>query len=62
MADQAVLLARGPWEPGRVEATWRDDPWQPPAEVERRADEAVDELRERGSPAHDGEAARLAGW
>ena len=30
--------------------------------MERGADEAVDALRERGSPAHDGLAARLAGF
>jgi ADP-ribose pyrophosphatase YjhB (NUDIX family) len=62
MAQEARLLARGPWRPGQVESVWRSDPWQPSAELERRADEAVDELRRRGSPAHDGEAARLAGW
>jgi 8-oxo-dGTP pyrophosphatase MutT (NUDIX family) len=56
------LLARGPWRPGQIESVWRDDAWQPPAELVRRADAAVDELRERGSPAHDGEAARLADW
>jgi ADP-ribose pyrophosphatase YjhB (NUDIX family) len=62
VADQAVLLARGPWDPERVESTWSSERWEPPAEVERRADAAVDALRDRGSPAHDGEAARLAGW
>jgi ADP-ribose pyrophosphatase YjhB (NUDIX family) len=60
--QQATLLARGPWEPRRVESLWRADRWQPPLEVERSADAAVDALRERGSPAHDGPAARLAGW
>jgi 8-oxo-dGTP diphosphatase len=59
---QASLLARGPWAPECVEAVWRADCWRPPADVERRADAAVEELRERGSPAHDGTAARLAGW
>src|SRR5688572_17585336 len=62
MAEQGSLLARGPWDPGRVESVWRRDAWEPPAEAERLADAAVDALRERGSPAHDGEAARLAGW
>src|ERR687894_552432 len=62
MAEQGRLLARGPWRPGQVESVWRDETWQAPADVERRADAAVDELRERGSPAHDGEAARLAAW
>jgi 8-oxo-dGTP diphosphatase len=62
MAQEARLLARGPWRPGRVESVWRSDPWQPGPELERRADAAVAELRDRGSPAHDGEAARLASW
>ena len=62
MAEQGRLLARGPWRPGQVESVWRDETWVAPADVERRADAAVDELRERGSPAHDGEAARLAAW
>ena len=33
-----------------------------PAEVDRLADAAVEGLRERGSPAHDGMATRLAAW
>jgi 8-oxo-dGTP diphosphatase len=45
-----------------VEAHWREDAYEPPPEVQRRADEAVDDLRERGSPAHDGLATRLVDW
>jgi ADP-ribose pyrophosphatase YjhB (NUDIX family) len=56
------LLARGPWSPEHIESTWLPDRWQPPEDIERRADAAVDELRERGSPAHDGEAARLSSF
>jgi 8-oxo-dGTP diphosphatase len=56
------ILARGPWEAGQVEARWLPEAYEPPAEVERMADVAVDELRDRGSPAHDGLATRLAGW
>src|SRR3954449_11229839 len=48
--------------PDQVESLWRDEVWEPSADVERLADAAVDALRERGSPAHDGEAARLSGW
>jgi 8-oxo-dGTP diphosphatase len=62
VADEGRLLARGPWSPDQVEPIWREEMWQPPADVERMADAAVDALRERGSPAHDGAAARLAGW
>jgi 8-oxo-dGTP diphosphatase len=36
--------------------------WEPPADVAQQADAAVDALRDRGSPAHDGEAARLSAW
>jgi 8-oxo-dGTP diphosphatase len=62
VAEQASLLARGPWAPGSVESVWRPETWEPPADVERLADEAVRALRDRGSPAHDGPAARLAAW
>jgi 8-oxo-dGTP diphosphatase len=57
-----ALLARGPWSPEQVDAHWRDDAYEPPPEIEREADAAVDELRERGSPAHDGMATRLVDW
>ena len=53
------VLARGPWAPEEVEPRWRREAWQPPPEMERDADAAIAALRERGSPAHDGMAARL---
>jgi 8-oxo-dGTP diphosphatase len=56
------LLARGPWRPDQVDAVWREDAYEVPAEVERLADGAVEGLRERGSPAHDGMATRLVDW
>jgi 8-oxo-dGTP diphosphatase len=56
------ILARGPWETDQVEARWLDEAYEPPAEVERLADAAVDDLRDRGSPSHDGLATRLARW
>jgi 8-oxo-dGTP diphosphatase len=56
------ILARGPWEADQVEARWLDEQYEPPPEVQRMADAAVDDLRDRGSPAHDGLATRLAGW
>lgn len=62
MPERGRLLARGPWAPEQIESVWREDVWEPPAELERQADEAVQLLRDRGSPAHDGEAARLAAW
>jgi 8-oxo-dGTP diphosphatase len=56
------ILARGPWQADEVEARWLDDAYEPPDEIQRLADAAVDGLRERGSPSHDGLATRLAGW
>jgi 8-oxo-dGTP diphosphatase len=56
------VLARGPWRPDQVEAVWHEDPYEPSAEEERLADGAVEGLRERGSPTHDGLATRLLDW
>src|SRR3954468_23132832 len=56
------VLARGPWRPDQVEAVWREDAYTVPAQRERMADGAVESLRERGSPAHDGMATRLVAW
>jgi 8-oxo-dGTP diphosphatase len=60
--DAPSLLARGHWSPDQVETVWRDDPWLPTNALERSADDAIDALRERGSPSHDGMAARLASF
>ena len=62
MALTPGLLARGPWSPEQVEPAWSDQNWEPPEQMERDADDAVAALRDRGSPAHDGLAARLAGF
>lgn len=59
MAVSAGILARGPWEPDQVAAAWREDPFEPPGEATDAADVALDALRRRGSPSHDGLAARL---
>ena len=56
------ILARGPWTPAQVGTSWRDAPYEPPPEMTSAADAAIHELRERGSPTHDGLAARLAAW
>jgi ADP-ribose pyrophosphatase YjhB (NUDIX family) len=56
---QAELLARGPWDLDRVEARWRDEPFEPPAERTVAANGAIAALRDRGSPSHDGLSARL---
>jgi 8-oxo-dGTP diphosphatase len=57
-----AILARGPWEAGSVETRWRDERYEADADKERAADDAIAALRERGSPSHDGVAARLAGY
>ena len=59
MAQAPGILARGPWDPGTVEAMWRADEFQPPRASTEAADVALDGLRRRGSPSHDGLAARL---
>lgn len=59
MAIAPGLLARGPWDPAQVDARWRSDPFEAPASAVEAADVALDALRERGSPSHDGLAARL---
>lgn len=56
------ILARGPWEPGQVRASWSADEFLPPGSATEAADEALAALRERGSPSYDGLAARLTGF
>lgn len=41
---------------------WQDEPFEPAARQTEEADVALDALRQRGSPSHDGFAARLAGF
>jgi 8-oxo-dGTP pyrophosphatase MutT (NUDIX family) len=55
------VLARGPWAPGDVTARWLDEHFDPAPEAAAQADEAIQALRLRGSPSHDGLAARLVG-
>ena len=62
MASPAAILARGPWPAEAVDARWSDDPFEPPPEKDAAADAAIAALHERGSPSHDGVAARLAGY
>ena len=62
MADAPALLARGPWSLDRVEAVWSEEVYEPPAERAAAADDAITALRERGSPSHDGVAARMTAF
>ena len=56
------ILARGPWPTSRVACRWREQPYEPPPEHTAAADRAIAALEDRGSPAHDGLAARLASF
>ncbi|MGO9489523.1 MAG: NUDIX hydrolase [Solirubrobacteraceae bacterium] len=56
------VLARGPWELARVKAHWLDEPYLPSSAQTAAADEAIRGLQERGSPSHDGVAARLVDY
>jgi|SRR5271154_381029 len=56
------ILARGPWAIAQITARWRKDAFEPtPAQTEA-ADAAIRTLQERGSPSHDGVAARLVDY
>jgi 8-oxo-dGTP diphosphatase len=61
-AEQAEILARGPWPLERVAARWSDRHFEPAPARSEAADAAIAALRERGSPSHDGLAGRLAGY
>jgi 8-oxo-dGTP diphosphatase len=58
-AAHTEILARGPWPLERVAVRWREQSFQPPPAHVEAADAAIAELRERGSPSHDGTAGRL---
>ena len=54
------ILARGPWQTDQVATHWREDCFEPTPERSAAADRAIAALEGRGSPSHDGLAARLA--
>jgi 8-oxo-dGTP diphosphatase len=56
------ILARGPWTLEQVTTHWRQEQYEPPAAHTQAADAAIAALRERGSPSHDGIAARLVDY
>ena len=41
---------------------WREEPFEPDSQLAAQADAAIAELQGRGSPSHDGLAARLAAY
>ncbi len=61
MTATTGILARGPWRPEDIEVTWRTEPYALSPEIVDKADRALAKLRDRGSPSHDGLAARLRG-
>ncbi len=62
VATVPALLARGPWESDQLEVSWREEPFEPAQSATDAADSALDALRRRGSPSHDGYAARLVSY
>lgn len=62
VAPAPALLARGPWNAEQVQAWWREKQFTPPATATAVADAALDALRDRGSPTHDGLSARMASF
>lgn len=62
MSNLPGVLARGPWDPTKVEVSWRTDPFEPAQRETAAADEALSALRDRGSPSHDGLAGRLSAY
>ena len=56
------ILARGPWAMEQIVATWDADHYDPPTAITDAADVEIQALADRGSPSHDGLAARLVDW
>jgi ADP-ribose pyrophosphatase YjhB (NUDIX family) len=56
------ILARGPWEMAQITARWLPEHYEPSPEKTAAADEAIRSLQSRGSPSHDGLAARLVDY
>jgi 8-oxo-dGTP diphosphatase len=62
VTERTGILARGPWSADQVTVRWREDCFEPAPHQHEAADRAIAALRERGSPSHDGLAARLVEW
>jgi len=59
VSTTSPLLARGPWEPDQVDVSWLSETYDPTVSATEAADVALQGLRDRGSPSHDGLAGRL---
>jgi 8-oxo-dGTP diphosphatase len=60
--EQPEILARGPWPLEQVKAHWRAEHFEPSTAHTEAADAAIKGLQDRGSPSHDGVAARLVDY
>ena len=60
--DALEILARGPWALEHVRVHWQPEQYEPSQAHTDAADAAIKGLRERGSPSHDGMAARLVDY
>jgi 8-oxo-dGTP diphosphatase len=58
-SEPPEILARGPWPLERVRTHWQQEHFRAPEQHVAAADAAIRRLQERGSPSHDGVAARL---
>jgi 8-oxo-dGTP diphosphatase len=56
------VLARGPWALEEIRARWQDQQFEPSTAQTEAADAAIKHLQDRGSPSHDGMAARLVDY
>ena len=60
--EQPEILARGPWALERVRTCWLPEKFEPSSAHTEAADAAIRGLQDRGSPSHDGMAARLVDY
>jgi 8-oxo-dGTP pyrophosphatase MutT (NUDIX family) len=56
------ILARGPWALEHVKTRWLAEHFDPSPAYTQAADAAIKGLQQRGSPSHDGVAARLVDY
>ena len=61
-AGAPEILARGPWELDQIRAEWLPHVYEPSSAQTEAADTAIRLLEDRGSPSHDGVAARLVDY
>jgi 8-oxo-dGTP diphosphatase len=60
--EQPEILARGPWALEQVKVHWHPEHYEPSPAHTEAADAAIRGLQDRGSPSHDGVAARLVDY